>query len=68
VAQIPKLYLNLKEAAAAVGVSHTTLARAIREGRLRAKRSGKHADGGPTGKYLISIPALQQWFDELPDA
>jgi excisionase family DNA binding protein len=68
VAQIPKLYLSLKEAAAAVGVSHTTLAREIRDGRLRAKRTGKRTDGEPTGKYLISIPALQQWFDELPDA
>lgn len=66
-----KVALSIAEAAAAVGVSEESIRRAIHsEGanRLPAKRSAKTAKGDGAGKYLISVKALEAWFEGLVDA
>jgi excisionase family DNA binding protein len=63
-AQVPRVALTREEAGRACGVSADTIARHIKSGRLRAKRTS----GEGAGNYLISPDALQRWFDELPDA
>lgn len=55
-------------AAAAAGVSTKTLERAIKSGRLRAKRSGESEDGEAAGRIIIMADALQAWLDSLVDA
>lgn len=57
-----------KDAATQAGVSLDTILRAIRRGDLRAKRSGQLDDGTPTGKYLVTRTALEEWLEALPDA
>lgn len=59
-----KEILNRDEAAEYMGVSESTIKRAIYVGKLKAKRSGEN--GG--GKYLIRKSALHDWFDSLVDA
>lgn len=61
-------FLTKAAAAKTCSVSEDTILRAIRSGRLRAKRSGKDKDGNPTGLYLISEQALTDWFEQLEDA
>jgi len=63
-----KIALSTAEAASAVGVSRETIRLAIQSGALRAKRSSTNADGDGQGNYLISIKALEEWFDGLVDA
>lgn len=63
-----KLAYTRPEAAKAVGLSDDTLKKAINAGHLRAKRSGKDADGNPAGKYLITHAALMAWLESLDDA
>lgn len=63
-----RMYLTREEAAQAAGVSLSTIVRAINKGDLRAKRTGKDDEGNPTGKYLISVKAIEDWFDGLADA
>lgn len=60
---LPRLFLTRREAAQSAGVSLDTIERAIKSGRLRAKRTGPNG-----GRYLISTAALQAWFDGLEDA
>jgi len=62
------LYLDRKAAAKACGVSPDYITKAIKAGKLRAKRSGKNEDGDPVGKYLVSRVALEEWFSGLEDA
>jgi excisionase family DNA binding protein len=64
----PRIALTREEAAQATGVSLDTIRRAIRAGHLKAKRSGKDADGNPSGKYLIRVSELEAWVDSLEDA
>lgn len=63
-----KLALDMDEAADAVGVSKETIRRAIHAGSLKAKRSGKNGDGDGSGKYLVAVSALEDWFENLVDA
>lgn len=63
-----RLALTREEAATACGVSLNTIKRAIGSGRLRAKRSTVNEAGDPTGKYLITPEALQEWIEGLEDA
>lgn len=63
-----RMYLTREEAAQATGVSLSTIIRAIAKGDLKAKRSGRDDDGNPAGKYLISVKAIEEWFDGLADA
>jgi excisionase family DNA binding protein len=65
---IPKLALNSEEAATATGVSVDTIKRAIRSGRLRAKRSARRDNGDPAGRYLITLDALEEWLTGMEDA
>lgn len=72
---LPKLALNVEEAAIATGLSPDTVKKAIRSGRLRAKRSGRLEEdglagnkGAPAGRYLVTIDALQAWLDGMEDA
>lgn len=65
---IPKLALNSEEAATATGVSVDTIKRAIRSGRLRAKRSARRDNGDPAGRYLITLDALEEWLAGMEDA
>ena len=62
------LALSVPEAAAAMDVTPATIRKAINAGHLRAKRQSRDANGNGTGKYLISVKALQEWFDGLEDA
>lgn len=59
----PRVALNVKEAAAACGVSVSTIQRAKRAGTLRAKKT---ADRG--GRELYDPVDLRAWFESLPDA
>jgi excisionase family DNA binding protein len=63
-----KLALTAQEAAVATGVSEKTITRAIKSGRLRAKRSSVDANGNPAGRYLILVAELQAWLDSLEAA
>lgn len=54
------LAMNIYAAAALVGVSDQTLRRAIKAGKLRAKRMEK--------KILIAQVDLEQWLESLDDA
>lgn len=72
---LPKLTLNTEEAAIATGLSVDTIKKAIRSGALRAKRSGRLENdttrgnaGDPAGRYLVTVPALEEWLDGLEDA
>jgi len=72
---IPKLALNTAEAAIATGLSQDVIKRAIRSGKLRAKRSGvlekdttRGKAGDPAGRYLVTVDALREWLDGLEDA
>ena len=69
----PKLALTIPEAAQAAGVTERTIRAWIGQGLLRAKRqSRKVVDGKPTndgtGKTLITVRALEDCLDALPDA
>lgn len=52
----------------ATGVSEQTIDRAIKAGRLRAKRTSETKDGEPTGKVLIRATDLADWLESLADA
>lgn len=60
--------LTIPEAAKATGVHDKVIRAAIHAGDLKAKRQSRTADGEPCGKYLISVKALEAWFDGLADA
>lgn len=49
----PKLFYNIKEAAAAVGVNPMTIRRAIDSGALTATY--------PTARPLIKVEELERW-------
>ena len=57
----PRLALTISEAAKSCGVSTSIITREIHSGRLRCKRTSE------SGKYLISVRALEAWFEDLPD-
>lgn len=59
---------NLRGAAEATGLSPSTLERAIKAGRLRAKKSGKDEDGNPIGSYVITADELRSYVKSLVDA
>lgn len=59
---------SLAGAAAATGLSKSTLQRAIRAGRLRAKKSDADEDGNPVGVLVIPHADLQRFVDGLVDA
>ena len=63
-----KLALTIPEAAESAGVTERTVRAWIAQGWLRAKRQSKNADGDPTGKYLITVRALEDCLEALPDA
>lgn len=72
---VPKLALNVEEAATATGLSTDTIKKAIRAGHLAAKRSSRLTvdsmrgdKGDPAGRYLITVGALTDWLDGLADA
>lgn len=58
-AVVPKVAYSRREAAQATGMSVSTIDRATRSGKLRAKRVG----------HLVRILAddLRAWLDEQPD-
>lgn len=59
---------DLEAAAEATGLSQSYLKSAIREGDLKAKRSGTDKAGNPVGKYLIRTADLERFVDGLVDA
>jgi len=61
---------RVKAAAEVAGVGAVTITQAIRSGRLRAKRTGQDKNGKPTptGDYLITRKALEDWIEGLADA
>jgi excisionase family DNA binding protein len=63
-----QMFLSREEAAQAAGVKLDTIRRAIRSGKLRAKRTSRDKNDLPSGRYLISREALAEWFDGLADA
>lgn len=63
-----RLALTREEAATSCGVSLNTIKRAIATGALKAKRSAVNDAGDPTGKYLITPAALEEWIEGLVDA
>jgi excisionase family DNA binding protein len=62
------LAYTIATAAEATGLSRQTIDRAIKSGRLRAKRTSVTADGEPAGSYLILADSLHAWLESLPDA
>lgn len=59
---------SMAGAVAATGLSRSTLDRAIRAGRLRAKKSGVDELGEPAGVWVIPADALRAFVDSLEDA
>jgi excisionase family DNA binding protein len=59
----PTLFLSRKQAAEACGVSTDTIARAVKAGHLRAKKTAARG-----GKELYRVADLEAWFDGLEDA
>lgn len=59
---------SMSGAVTATGLSKSTLERAIRAGRLRAKKSDVDADGNPIGVWVIPATALRSFVDGLVDA
>lgn len=64
----PPLSYTIKTAAEATGLTGSTISRAIKSGKLRAKRSSVAADGEPTGSYVILAADLQAWLEGLAAA
>jgi hypothetical protein len=62
------LAYSLTGAVTATGMSRATLERAIRAGRLRAKKSSQDENGEPTGSWVIPAASLQAYIDGLVDA
>lgn len=58
---VSRIAVTQQEAAEMVGLSLTTIKRAVRAGELPAKRRGSRTT-------RISVAALEAWFDGLPDA
>lgn len=63
----PRLALDIKDAAAACGLSVSTLDRAHKAGLLKAKRSGT-AERGRGAKRVFRVRDLEAWLDSLEDA
>lgn len=59
---------SMAGAVEATGLSKSTLERAIRTGRLKAKKSSFDDDGNPTGSWVIPASALAEFIDGLVDA
>lgn len=55
-------------AALSAGVSSQTIDRAIKAGKLRAKRTSVTEDGEPAGNVLILATDLATWLESLADA
>lgn len=55
-------------ASEATGMSEQTIDRAIKAGKLRAKKSGLTEDGEPTGRVVILASELAAWLETLADA
>lgn len=62
------LSYSKRGAAEASGVSVQTIDRAIKSGKLRAKRTSETADGEPSGNVLILATDLTAWLESLVDA
>lgn len=61
---VPRVALDVDEAAESCAVKRDTVMRAIRSGRLRARRSGE----GGGGKYLVRVVDLEAWIESMPSA
>lgn len=59
---------SMAGAVKATGLSRSTLDRAIRTGRLRAKKSGIDENGEPAGVLVIPADSLRAFIDGLEDA
>lgn len=62
------LSYTLKTAAEATGLTTTTLSRAIKSTRLKARKSGLTPDGEPAGSYVILHADLMAWLEGLTAA
>lgn len=62
------LSYNMAGAVAASGLSRSTLDRAIRAGKLKAKRTSEDEDGKGTGSFVIKATDLEAFIDSLVDA
>lgn len=62
------LSYSMPGAVEATGLSRSQLERAIRAGKLRAKKSSEDADGNPTGVWVIPAESLKAYIDGLVDA
>lgn len=59
---------SMAGAVIASGLSKSTLERAIKAGRLKAKKSEADKDGNPIGVWVITHVALMDFVDGLVDA
>lgn len=59
---------SMPGAIAATGLSRATLDRAIRDGRLKAKKSSVDPDGNPVGVWVIKAKDLEAFVDAMEDA
>lgn len=63
-----QLAYSIAGAQEATGLGRTVLTDAIRSGELRARKSGRDANGEPVGKYVIRAEDLKAFIDGLPEA
>lgn len=63
-----RLAYTLATAATETGLSAKTLDRAIKSGRLKARRSSENEDGDPTGRYVILHADLVAFLEGLTAA
>lgn len=59
---------NVRGAVAASGLSESRLKKAIADGELRVKKSGKTEDGEPAGTRIILHSELVKFLEGLADA
>lgn len=62
-AVLEKKAFTIEEAAAAYSVSTSFVRAAINRGELGSKRVGAASNG----KRLLSVEALREWYDNLPE-
>ena len=63
-----RLSYNIAGAAEHTGLGEQRLARAIRAGELRARKSNRADNGDPVGHYVILAADLADFLESLPAA
>lgn len=64
---LDRLSYTLEQAAELTGLSRDSIYKAVKSGRLPAKRTSARDDGRPSGKIIILRKNLEAFLESLPD-